>query len=87
VEGEYVDLLYSFDCPPEDAGLTATEALRYPAPSFSWSGRGASGYRTALSDIDAPIVAQICRRLDGVAVAIEFAASRDGLVGAIIRIS
>ena len=48
---------------------------------------GASGYRTALSDIDAPIVARICRRLDGVAVAIEFAASRAGLVGAIIRIS
>jgi predicted ATPase len=31
VEGEHVHLLYSLDCPPEDAGLTATEALRYPA--------------------------------------------------------
>ena len=31
VEGEHVHLLYSLDCPPEDAGLTAAEALRYPA--------------------------------------------------------
>src|SRR3984885_12111607 len=30
VEGEHVHLLYSLDCPPEDVGLTATEALRYP---------------------------------------------------------
>jgi predicted ATPase len=39
-EGEHVHLLYSLDCPPEDASLTAMEAIRYPAlPSFSWSGR------------------------------------------------
>src|SRR5271169_5053397 len=31
VEGEHVHLLYSLDCPPEDAALTAMEALRYPA--------------------------------------------------------
>jgi predicted ATPase len=40
-----------------------------------------------LSDVDAPIGARICRRLDGVALAIELAASRAGLVGAIIRTS
>lgn len=31
VEGEHVHLLYSLDSPPEDPGLTAAEALRYPA--------------------------------------------------------
>jgi predicted ATPase len=37
---------------------------------------GASRSRAAWNDIDAPIVARICRRLDGVALAIELAASR-----------
>ena len=81
VEGEHVHLLYSLDCPPEDAGLTATEALRHPAAQLFMERAGASGYRAALSDIDAPIVARICRRLDGIALAIELAASRAGSLG------
>jgi predicted ATPase/DNA-binding winged helix-turn-helix (wHTH) protein len=80
-EGEHVHLLYSLDCPPEDAGLTAVEALRYPAAQLFMERAAASGYRAALSDIDAPIIAQSCRRLDGVALAIELAASRVGSLG------
>src|ERR1700729_1267163 len=41
----------------------------------------ASGYGAGLSDIDAPIIARICRRLDGIALAIELAASRVGCLG------
>src|ERR1700692_3827403 len=78
VEGEHVHLLYSLDCPPEDAGLTAMEALRYPAAQLFMERAAASGYGAALSDIDAPIVARSCRRLDGVALAIELAASHGG---------
>src|ERR1700678_2806173 len=81
VEGEHVHLLYSLDCPPEDAGVTATEALRYPAAQLFMERAAASGYGAALSDIDAPIVARSCRRLDGVALAIELAASRVGSLG------
>ena len=81
VEGEHVHLLYSLDCPPEDAGLTTVEALRYPAVQLFMERAAASGYGAALSDIDAPIVARICRRLDGVALAIELAASRAGSLG------
>jgi predicted ATPase len=81
VEGEHIHLLYSLDCPPEDAGLTATEALRYPAAQLFMERAAASGYGAALSDIDAPIVARICRRLDGMALAIELAASRVGSLG------
>src|ERR1700751_4235296 len=81
VEGEYVHLLYSLDCPPEDAGLTATEALRYPAAQLFMERAAASGYGAALSHIDAPIVARGCRRLDGIALAIELAASRVGSLG------
>jgi predicted ATPase len=81
VESEHVHLLYSLDCPPEDAGLTAMEVLRYPAAQLFMERAAASGHGAALSDIDAPIVARICRRLDGVALAIEFAAGRVGSLG------
>jgi predicted ATPase/DNA-binding winged helix-turn-helix (wHTH) protein len=81
VEGEHVHLLYSLDCPPEDAGLTAVEALRYPAAQLFMERAAASGYGGVLSDIDAPILARICRRLDGIALAIELAASRVGGLG------
>jgi len=81
VEGEHVHLLYSLDCPPEDAGLTATEALRYPAAQLFMERAAASGCGAELSDIDAPIVARSCRRLDGMALAIELAASRVGSLG------
>jgi predicted ATPase/DNA-binding winged helix-turn-helix (wHTH) protein len=81
VEGEHVHLLYSLDCPPEDAGLTAMEALRYPAVQLFMERAAASGHGAALSDIDAPIVARSCRRLDGIALAIELAAGRVGSLG------
>jgi len=81
VEGEHVHLLYSLDCPPEDASLTAMEALRYPAAQLFMERAAASGYGAELSDIDAPIVARSCRRLDGIALAIELAASRVGSLG------
>jgi predicted ATPase/DNA-binding winged helix-turn-helix (wHTH) protein len=81
VEGEHVHLLHALDYPPEDAGLTATEALGYPAAQLFVERAAASGYGSALSDIDAPVVARICRRLDGIALAIELAASRVGSLG------
>ncbi|WMT79719.1 winged helix-turn-helix domain-containing protein [Bradyrhizobium sp. Ash2021] len=81
VDGEHVHLLYSLDCPPEDAGLTAMEALQYPAVQLFMERAAASGYGAALSDIDAPIVARSCRRLDGIALAIELAASHAGSLG------
>jgi predicted ATPase len=81
VEGERVHLLYALDCPPEDGGLKATEALKYPAAQLFMERAAASGHGAALSDIDAPIVATICRRLDGIALAIELAASRAGSLG------
>jgi predicted ATPase/DNA-binding winged helix-turn-helix (wHTH) protein len=81
VEGEHVHWLFALDCPPEDTGLTATEALKYPAAQLFMERAAASGYGAALSDIDAPIVARICRRLDGIALAIELVASRVGSLG------
>jgi predicted ATPase/DNA-binding winged helix-turn-helix (wHTH) protein len=81
VQSEHVHLLYSLDCPPEDAGLTAVDVLRYPAVQLFMERAAASGYGTALSDIDAPIVTRSCRRLDGIPLAIELAAGRAGSLG------
>jgi predicted ATPase/DNA-binding winged helix-turn-helix (wHTH) protein len=81
VEGERVHFLYSLACPPGHADLTATEALRYPAAQLFMERAAASGHGAGLSDIEAPIVATICRRLDGIALAVELAASRAGSLG------
>jgi predicted ATPase/DNA-binding winged helix-turn-helix (wHTH) protein len=81
VEGEHVHLLYALDCPPEDVTLTSTEALNYPAAQLFMERAVASGYGGVLNDIDAPIVATICRRIDGIPLAIELAASRAGPLG------
>jgi predicted ATPase/DNA-binding winged helix-turn-helix (wHTH) protein len=76
VEGEHVHLLYPLDGPLNEVGLTAAEALTFPAVQLFMERAAASGNRSELSDADAPIVAGICRRLDGIALAIELAASR-----------
>jgi predicted ATPase len=81
VEGERVHLLYSLSCPPDNASLTAAEALKYSAAQLFMERATAAGYSAALIDIDAPVVATICRRLDGIALAIELAASRAGSLG------
>jgi predicted ATPase/DNA-binding winged helix-turn-helix (wHTH) protein len=81
VEGEHVHRLYALDCPPEDADLTATEVLTYPAAQLFMERAAAGGHGAALSDSDAPVVARICRRLDGIALAIEVAAGRAGTNG------
>jgi predicted ATPase/DNA-binding winged helix-turn-helix (wHTH) protein len=81
VEGEHVHLLYSLESPPVHADPTAAEVLRYPAVQLFMERAAAAGHRTALNDVDAPIVAAICRRLDGIALAIELAASRAGSLG------
>jgi predicted ATPase/DNA-binding winged helix-turn-helix (wHTH) protein len=81
VEGEHIHLLYALDCPPDEENLTTIEALKYPAAQLFMERAAASGYDAALNDVDAPIVATICRRLDGIALAIELAASRVGSLG------
>ena len=53
-EGEHVHLLQALDCPPEDADLTAAEALKYPAAQLFMERAAASGYGFELTDADAP---------------------------------
>src|SRR6202007_2483785 len=73
--------LHSLEGPPDDGGLTATEALAYPAAQLFMERATASGYTPDLTDLDARIVARICRKLDGIALAIELVASQVGALG------
>lgn len=79
--GESVFRLHPLDCPPEQAGLTAIEALSYPAARLFVERVSARGNNFSLGDDEAPVVAEICRKLDGVALAIELAAGRAAIFG------
>jgi predicted ATPase len=81
VEGEHVHLLRPLETPPSGAELTGSEALASPAVQLFMERAAASGHRLPLDDDDANIVADMCRRLDGIALAIELAASRTGTYG------
>ena len=76
VEGEHVYRLQPLESPPERGNVTAVEALTFTAVQLFVERATAGGARLTLTDDDAPLVANICRRLDGVALAIEFAAGR-----------
>ena len=76
VEGEQVYKLAPLAFPPEEFGLTASVALTYPATQLFLERAKASGARFEFNDANAAIVAGICQKLDGVALAIELAAGR-----------
>ena len=75
VEGEHIHRLFPLGTPPE-GDLTAAQALAFPAVQLFVSRVAAVDDRFNLGDADAPTVAEICRRLDGIALAIELAAGR-----------
>ena len=81
VQGEHVHLLHSLEGPPDSDDLTAAELCTYPAAELFMERAIASGYTAELTDQDARIVARICRKLDGVALAIELVASHVGQLG------
>ncbi|MDQ0393407.1 ATP-binding protein [Labrys monachus] len=80
-EGEHVHFLTPLGHPPVREDLTAAEALATPAVQLFMERAFASGHSGALTDADAPTVAAICSRLDGIALAIELAGSRVGAYG------
>jgi predicted ATPase/DNA-binding winged helix-turn-helix (wHTH) protein len=74
--GEWVHQLSPLGAPPQSSSLSVEEVRGYPAVEL-FEERAAfalGGYK--VSDIDARYVAEICRRLDGIALAIELAAGR-----------
>lgn len=81
VEGEQVYRLPPLGYPPDAQGLKAAEAMSFPAVRLFVERVIASGHPFVLSDADAPIVADLCRRLDGIALALELAAGRVAALG------
>ena len=74
IHGERVHRLRGLECDPS-ASPAADDARKFPAVElFAARAAERSGY--LLMDADAPAVAEICRRLDGNALAIELAATQ-----------
>src|SRR5262245_52543224 len=76
VDGEHVYKLDALACPPDESRLTVVSLQEFPATALFLERALASGARLDLSDADATIVVGICRKLDGVALAIELGARR-----------
>jgi predicted ATPase len=75
-EGESVYRLAPLHVPPVLAGLSASQAVAYPAVELFVECASANGDGFTMTETDAPVVADICRQLDGIPLAIELAASR-----------
>lgn len=75
-QGERVHRLATLSVPAESESLTAVEALDYSGIQLFVERATISRDEFELTDANAPLVAEICRRLDGIPLAIELAASR-----------
>ena len=81
VEGEYVYWLQPLRLPPGEDLVTAGTVESFPAVRLFLERAVAGGARLELTDAEAAIVARICIRLDGIALAIELVASRVAVHG------
>jgi predicted ATPase/DNA-binding winged helix-turn-helix (wHTH) protein len=79
--GEYVLRLLPLELPPPATTLTVAEALAFPAVQLfiQRASRARDDFRVNEDDI--PAVVEICRRLDGLPLAIELAAARADVLG------
>jgi predicted ATPase/DNA-binding winged helix-turn-helix (wHTH) protein len=80
-EGEWVYRIPSLETPAPDAKLSADEALGFSSVALFVDRASAGGEPYKFTDDDAVPVCEICRRLDGIPLAIELAASRVELLG------
>jgi predicted ATPase/DNA-binding winged helix-turn-helix (wHTH) protein len=80
-EGESLHRLAALEVPPALADLGADDALRYSAVQLFDERASAALDGFTLADADIPAVLEICRRLDGIPLALELAAARVGVFG------
>jgi predicted ATPase/DNA-binding winged helix-turn-helix (wHTH) protein len=81
VEGEAVHRLAGLASPDPLEPVDAEQALRFAAVQLFVERATASSDAFALSDANLVPVLQLCRRLDGIPLAIELAAGRVGILG------
>jgi predicted ATPase/DNA-binding winged helix-turn-helix (wHTH) protein len=79
--GERAHRLGPLGSPPSSSGLTAAEAAAFPAVQLFVERVTAIVEDFALTEANAQPVVEICRRLDGLPLAIEFAAPRVEVLG------
>jgi predicted ATPase/DNA-binding winged helix-turn-helix (wHTH) protein len=79
--GEFEYRLTPLAIPEASSRITATEATAFPAVQLFVERVSAIIEDFALTDANAPAVVEICRRLDGLPLAIEFAAPRVEVLG------
>jgi predicted ATPase/DNA-binding winged helix-turn-helix (wHTH) protein len=75
VEGERLHRLQSLEIPPALRGLSAAEVLDFPAIQLFVERAASVLSEFRLRDVDVAIVIDICRKLDGVPLAMELAAA------------
>jgi predicted ATPase/DNA-binding winged helix-turn-helix (wHTH) protein len=81
VRGEFEYHLKPLELPRASAKLTAAEAATFPAVQLFVERATALVEDFALTDANAPVIVEICRGLDGLPLAIEFAAPRVEVLG------
>jgi len=75
-EGETAWRIDPLAVPPGDLPISADDALGFPAVRLFVDRASAADRSFSLTDANASLVGSICRRLDGLPLAIEFAAGR-----------
>jgi len=81
VEGEHCYRVPPLDYPPYGSAQSANAVLRYPAAQLFAQRAAARAGSFALTDEEAPFVAEMCRKLDGLPLAIELAAVQAAALG------
>jgi predicted ATPase/class 3 adenylate cyclase/DNA-binding winged helix-turn-helix (wHTH) protein len=78
-EGESLHRLAALELPSDSVDLAVGDALRYSAVQLFNERAMAAVDGFALAEADVPAVLEICRRLDGIPLALELAAARVGV--------
>src|SRR6266700_4252413 len=81
VEGEHCYRVLPLDYPPAGSEQTAHAVLRYPAVQWFVRRVPARAGSVVLTDEEAPFVAEMCRKLNGMPLAIELAAGQVAVLG------
>ena len=80
-EGEWVYRLGPLEMPPTLGDLSAVEAMTFPAIELFVQRAMGTSDTFELSDESTPALCEVCRRLDGIPLAIELAAARVEALG------